>query len=124
MVTNENSDTLARMVDFIVERYRQIESSLPLLSRELSHVERRALRVVSREQRVTIGDIGAALGTPASTTTWVVGQLVDRDIFKRSRDAKDRRKVWIELAGKGDALARLLERIPDRIASLNYRCPS
>ena len=117
MVTHGNSDTLAQMVDFVVDRYRQIESSLPLLSRELSPVERRALKVVSTHQRVTIGAIGTALDTPPSTTTWIVGQLVDREIFKRTRDTHDRRKVWIELAGKGDALARLMERIPDRIAS-------
>ena len=85
--------------------------------RELSSVERRALKVVSKAKRVTIGAIGAALETPPSTTTWIVSQLVEREIFKRTRDTKDRRKVWIELAGKGDALARLMERIPDRIAA-------
>jgi DNA-binding MarR family transcriptional regulator len=80
-------------------------------------VERKALKVVARGKRMTIGAIGASLGLPASTTTWLVGSLVSRDVFRRETDGKDRRKVWIELADKGVSLARLMERIPDRIAA-------
>lgn len=111
------SARVARLVELVVERYQQIESTLPLLSRELSHVERKALKVVSQGKRMTIGAIGASLGLPASTTTWLVGSLVSRAVFRRETDGKDRRKVWIELAGKGQSLARLMERIPDRIAA-------
>jgi DNA-binding MarR family transcriptional regulator len=111
------SARVARLVALVVERYQEIESTLPLLSRELSQMERKALKVVARGKRMTIGAIGSALGLPASTTTWLVGSLVSRDVFRRETDGKDRRKVWIELAGKGQSLARLMERIPDRIAA-------
>ena len=111
------SGVIARLVDLIVERYREIESTLPLLSRELSHSERRALKAVASAGRITIGGIGSELGIPPSTTTWLVGGMVKREIFKRDNDAKDRRKTWIELTDRGDALAKLMERIPDRIAA-------
>lgn len=108
---------LGRLVELVVDRYQEIESTLPLLSRELSHSERKALRVVAAQRRVTIGGVGAALRLPASTTTWLVGGMAERGIFKKRRDDKDRRRVWIELSDKGEALARLMERIPDRIAA-------
>jgi DNA-binding MarR family transcriptional regulator len=111
------SARVARLVALVVERYEEIESTLPLLSRELSPMERKALKAVARGKRMTIGAIGAALNLPPSTTTWLVGGLVDREVFRRENDVKDRRKVWIELAGKGMSLARLMERIPDRIAA-------
>jgi len=117
MAANDNPDALARLIELMIARYHEIESSLPLLSRELNPMERRALKVVNDHQKVAIGAIGSALAIPPSTTTWLVGRLVEREIFKRTRDAKDRRKVWIELSGKGEALARLMERIPDRIAA-------
>lgn len=108
---------MGRFVELVVDRYQEIESTLPLLSRELSHSERKALRVVAASGRVTIGGVGAALKLPASTTTWLVGGMVERGIFKKRRDDKDRRRIWIELSDKGEALARLMERIPDRIAA-------
>lgn len=111
------SARVARLVALVVERYQEIESTLPLLSRELSHMERKALKLVAMGKRMTIGAIGASLGLPPSTTTWLVGSLVSKDVFRREADANDRRKVWIELAGKGVSLARLMERIPDRIAA-------
>lgn len=111
------SARVARLVALVVERYQEIESTLPLLSRELSPMERKALKVVARGKRMTVGAIGSSLGLPPSTATWVVGSLVSRDVFRRESDVNDRRKVWIELAGKGLSLARLMERIPDRIAA-------
>lgn len=101
----------------VVERYQEIESTLPLLSRELNQMERKALKAVAQGKRMTIGAIGSALGLPPSTTTWLVGGLVGKEVFRRESDANDRRKVWIELADKGVSLARLMERIPDRIAA-------
>lgn len=111
------SARVAKLVGLVVERYQEIESTLPLLSRELSQMERKALKVVAQGKRMTIGAIGAALGLPPSTTTWLVGGLVNREVFRRENDANDRRKVWIALAEKGVSLARLMERIPDRIAA-------
>ena len=111
------SARVAKLVALVVEQYQEIESTLPLLSRELSPMERKALKVVARGRRMTIGAIGSALDLPPSTTTWLVGALVSREVFRRESDANDRRKVWIELAGKGISLARLMERIPDRIAA-------
>lgn len=111
------SARVAKLVALVVERYQEIESTLPLLSRELSPMERKVLKVVARGRRMTIGAIGAALKLPPSTTTWLVGGLVGREVFRRESDVDDRRKVWIELAGKGMSLARLMERIPDRIAA-------
>lgn len=111
------SARVAKLVALVVERYQEIESTLPLLSRELSQMERKALKVVASGGRMTIGAIGAALGLPPSTATWLVGSLVGKEVFRRESDAHDRRKVWIELAGKGASLARLMERIPDRIAA-------
>jgi DNA-binding MarR family transcriptional regulator len=111
------SARVARLVALVVERYQEIESTLPLLSRELNQMERKALKVVAQGKRMTIGAIGSALGLPPSTTTWLVGGLVGREVFRRESDANDRRRVWIELADKGLSLARLMERIPDRIAA-------
>ncbi len=124
MQPTKETETLARLVEILVSRYQEIESSLPLLSRELAHSERKALKVVNSAGKITIGKIGAALGAPPSTTTWIVTGLVKRDIFRREPDKKDRRKTWIALSDKGEALARLMERIPDRIAAdLLYKLP-
>lgn len=110
-------ENFGRMIDLIIERYNEIESTLPLLSRELSSAERKTLKKVAQMGSVAVGDIGKSLGMPASTTTWIVGGLVKRDIFKKVQDKNDRRKYWISLTDKGSALSRLMERIPDRIAN-------
>lgn len=117
MQPTKETGKIGNLIEHIVSRYQEIESTLPLLSRELSHSERQALKVVAHAGRITVGRIGKALGAPPSTTTWLVSGLTDRQIFKRTRDETDRRKVWIELSEKGEALARLMERIPDRIAA-------
>jgi len=117
MKPTRESGQVKELVDLIVTRYHQIESTVPLLSRELTDTGRKALKVVARAGRITIGHLGAALDAPPSTTTWVVNDLVSRGIFKRARDTGDRRKTWLELDEKGRALAGLMERIPDRIAA-------
>lgn len=117
MHPTKETGKLGQLVELMVTRYQEIESTLPLLSRELSHSERQALKVVAKAGKITIGLIGKGIGAPPSTTTWLVTGLCDRQIFKRTRDEQDRRKIWIELSEKGEALARLMERIPDRIAA-------
>jgi len=114
---SKESGLVGRLIELLVDRYQEIESTLPLLSRELSYSERKALKVVASAGRINIGGIGSALAMPPSTTTWLVGGMVKRGILKREQDKKDRRKIWIELSDKGDSLARLMERIPDRIAA-------
>lgn len=105
------------LVDLIVGRYQKIESSLPLLVRELNPMERKALRLVAGAGRMTVGHVGEALSLPASTTTWMVGNLVKRGVFRREHDPADKRKIWISIGEKGEALAGLMDRIPDRIAA-------
>ena len=105
------------LVDLIIDRYQKIESTLPLLAKELSHTERKALKLVAMAGRMTIGGVGAALMMPASSTTWTVNNLVKRGIFRREPDQEDKRKTWITLAERGEALAGLMDRIPDRIAA-------
>ncbi|HEB73374.1 MAG TPA: hypothetical protein ENI77_12250 [Nitrospirae bacterium] len=117
MEPTKESERVKTLIDMIVNRYQEIESTVPLLSKELSGAERRALKMVAGAKRVTIGSIGGRLNMPASTTTWLVGNLVKRSIFKREQDQNDRRKTWIELTEKGRALAGLMDRIPDRIAA-------
>lgn len=117
MQPTKESARVGVLIDLIVDRYHQIESTLPLLSRELSETERKALKAVAQAGKITIGGVGAALGAPPSTTTWIVGNLEKRGFFKRRRDEADRRKTWIELTEKGTALAGLMGRIPDRIAA-------
>ncbi|MDH5477015.1 MAG: MarR family transcriptional regulator [Nitrospinota bacterium] len=106
-----------RLVDMIIDRYQKIESTLPLLAKELSHTERKALKLVAASQKMTIGHIGEALKMPPSSTTWTVNNLVKRGVFRREPDTTDKRKTWIALAERGEALAGLMDRIPDRIAS-------
>lgn len=117
MEPTKESERVKLLIDLIVDRYREIESTVPLLSKELSGAERKVLKVVAGVKRITIGSIGETLNMPPSTTTWLVGNLVKRSIFKRERDEGDRRKTWIELTEKGNALAGLMDRIPDRIAA-------
>jgi DNA-binding MarR family transcriptional regulator len=117
MEPTKESERVKLLIDIIVNRYQQIESTVPLLSKELSEAERKVLKVVASVKKVTIGSIGKALNLPASTTTWLVGNLVKRSILKREQDQSDRRKIWIGLTEKGGALAGLMERIPDRIAA-------
>lgn len=117
MEPTKESERVKLLIDMIVGRYKEIESTVPLLSKELSEAERKALKVVAGVKRATIGSIGETLNMPASSTTWLVGNLVKRSIFKREQDKSDRRKIWIELTEKGNALAGLMDRIPDRIAA-------
>jgi len=117
MEPTKESERVKMLIDMIVNRYQEIESTVPLLNKELSDAERKVLKVVAAAKKATIGSIGARLNLPASTTTWLVGNLVKRSIFKREQDQSDRRKIWIELTQKGGALAGLMDRIPDRIAA-------
>ncbi|MBI5814585.1 MAG: MarR family transcriptional regulator [Nitrospinae bacterium] len=117
MQPTKESEKVGKLINLIVDRYASIESTLPLLTRELSHSERKVLKLVAGKGKITIGSIGSSLGIPASTTTWLIAGLVKKDILKRHQDQGDKRKSWIELADKGTALARLMERIPDRIAA-------
>ena len=113
----KDAEAVKRLVDLIIDRYQKIESTLPLLAKELSHTERKALKLVAASERMTIGHIGEALSMPPSSTTWTVNNLVKKGVFAREPDATDKRKTWISLADRGDALAGLMNRIPDRIAA-------
>jgi len=91
---------------------------------ELSTSELFALSILGRKRRCTMTELARDCGLALSSMTGVVDGLVDRRCGKRTRDEKDRRKVYVELDKKGgkiyqDLLETEMEMIITMMDSLN-----
>lgn len=72
---------------------------------ELSSSELFACNVLGRRGPCTMSQLAEECGLALSSMTGVVDRLVSREYAKRSRDhEKDRRKVFVELAQKGQRI--------------------
>jgi DNA-binding MarR family transcriptional regulator len=64
----------------------------------------RVLHQIRREPGVTTGDLARALGVTVSTTSGLVGKLVDRGFVTRTTAPGDRRQLPLHLTEAGAAL--------------------
>lgn len=68
---------------------------------------------------LTMGDLARLLGITEKTATGVIDRLEREGYVARSRDAKDRRVVHVQLTPQGRVTARRLDRlITDKLARL------
>lgn len=65
----------------------------------------------------TVGEIGAELGMDNGTLTPLLKRLVSAGLVTRTRDAKDERRVLIDLTANGEALREEVLGIPAKIES-------
>jgi DNA-binding MarR family transcriptional regulator len=64
----------------------------------------RVLHQIRREPGVITGDLARALGVTVSTTSGLVGKLVDRGLVARTTAPEDRRQLPLRLTEAGAAL--------------------
>jgi DNA-binding MarR family transcriptional regulator len=80
----------------------------------------RVLHQIRREPGVTTGDLARGLGITASTTSGLVGKLVDRGLVTRTTVPGDRRQLPLHLTEAGAALTGDLSEVSraflDRVA--------
>ena len=65
----------------------------------------------------TVGEIGAELGMDNGTLTPILKRLVSAGLVTRERDAKDDRRVLINLTANGEAMREDVLSIPAKIES-------
>ena len=65
----------------------------------------------------TVGEIGAELGMDNGTLTPLLKRLVGAGLVTRERDAKDERRVFINLTPKGESMREAVLGIPSKIES-------
>lgn len=72
------------------------------------------LELLGGEAR-SVGELGAKLGMDTGTITPLLKRLERSDLITRRRDAKDERRVLVELAPAGMALRDGVWAVPDQI---------
>jgi DNA-binding MarR family transcriptional regulator len=65
----------------------------------------------------TVGEIGAELGMDNGTLTPLLKRLVSAGLVTRERDAKDERRVLINLTPNGESMREAVLSIPSKIES-------
>jgi MarR family transcriptional regulator, organic hydroperoxide resistance regulator len=65
----------------------------------------------------TVGEIGSELGMDNGTLTPLLKRLVNAGLVTRTRDAKDERRVIIDLTAAGEALREGILSVPAKIES-------
>ena len=69
-----------------------------------------AIEILDQKGLLSMNSLSQSQGVTISTMTRVVDVLVRDDVLQRSGSPKDRRKVCIELTGKGKNLAKQLQK--------------
>ncbi|MEF2553767.1 MarR family transcriptional regulator [Aurantimonas sp. A2-1-M11] len=65
----------------------------------------------------TVGDLGAKVGMDTGTITPLLKRLEQSGLVTRRRDAKDERRVLVDLTPDGEALRERIRAVPDQINS-------
>ena len=93
---------------------------------DVSYVEYRALRALSREEPVTMQGLGQLLGFSKSGATRIVDRLEQQGYVHRERDEDDRRVCCVTRTDAGSALEqRIIEEFARKTrASLNGLDPN
>jgi DNA-binding MarR family transcriptional regulator len=85
----------------LIKRF-YLRPSLQGAAAELSGSELFACNLLGRKRRCTMTELAGECGIALSSMTGVADRLVNKGCVKRSRDQEDRRKVFLELTGKGE----------------------
>lgn len=116
----------------IVRSLRQIIRAVALYSRELQRsrslttTQLATLRQLARRGPVSAGELARAISVSQATITGVLDRLERPGLIQRRRDARDRRRVVVELTAAGEDAVRdspppLHERFMVRLAALPER---
>lgn len=95
----------------VVEEIRGWQVDQDLLDEALSafwginRTEGRVIDIVDRAGRITAGQLGAEVRLTSGAVTAVVDRLEAAGLVRRVRDTADRRRVFIEVTPKTEALA-------------------
>ena len=77
-----------------------------------------ALRVISRQPRLSMGELADLTLTSPSAVSEVASRLVTRGLVSREPDPFDHRRVLVRLTSQGEAFCEGLEEtIPERLVS-------
>ena len=71
----------------------------------INRTEGRVIDIVDRAGRITAGQLGAEVRLTSGAVTAVVDRLEAAGLVRRVRDTADRRRVFIEVTPKTEALA-------------------
>ncbi|MGH8211148.1 MAG: MarR family winged helix-turn-helix transcriptional regulator [Steroidobacteraceae bacterium] len=75
---------------------------------EMSAQERRAIVNLAKNESALMTQLAKSLAIPVSTTTHVVGRLVDKGLAARLHLEEDRRAVQVQLSTRGKKVAQAL----------------
>jgi DNA-binding MarR family transcriptional regulator len=89
----------------------------------LNRTQRHVLFLIHEERQLTMTELHKYTGLEKGSLTFVVDQLIDKDFVKRTRDDKDRRKVYVSLTNFGqketaihsDEVCRFIQSKLDRL---------
>lgn len=73
------------------------------------------LHEIAHRGRVTVSEVAASLGVTLSAVTALAEKLSRAGLISRSRDAGDRRVVWLELTGKGTEMLEICREGRNRV---------
>jgi DNA-binding MarR family transcriptional regulator len=85
-----------------------LRPSLDGVAGELSSSELFVCNILGRKRKCTMTELSTESSLALSSMTGVVDRLVDKNCVRRSRDEKDRRKVFVELSNKGEEVYQAL----------------
>ena len=100
----------------ILDLLREMESNLyavlqPIYApHQITVLQGRALREISRRRAVTIGELAVSLGMACANTSTLCKRLEASGFVLRSRKKEDERVVQISLTEKGAAVLREVEK--------------
>jgi DNA-binding MarR family transcriptional regulator len=114
MNLNKQEGDLGDRVDRLMRMLQEVSEGMTLLSQEIAEMsglhitDVGASSVLSRhrEEPMTIGALREHLGLSPAAMTKLVDRLEDAGHVRRVPDARDRRRVCLEVTAKADALAK------------------
>lgn len=113
-------DTTRATLDAFASNYWRCVHELDILrirQWELHNLTLPQLRIlfnVARRPGITINELAEVLGVTLSTTSGLVGKVVDRGLVSKRTDESDRRQVRLYMTEAGRNLAEQMAEIGDR----------
>ncbi|MDN4524954.1 MarR family winged helix-turn-helix transcriptional regulator [Fictibacillus fluitans] len=90
-----------------------IEDQMKEFSYSLTATKYSVLKMIFENHKCMVVDISNKMGLTSGATTTLLNQLENDNLIQRTRDAKDRRVVWIVLSDDGKNLVETILRKRD-----------
>jgi DNA-binding MarR family transcriptional regulator len=122
-----SSDECARqLIEIIPAVMRIIRNEMQVQrSPDLTVVQFRALRLISRRSDTSLSEVAVHLGLTLPSTSKMIDGLVNRELVTRRSSETDRRCIVLEVTEKGDGLLktaanRTQKRLSEMLAVINH----